>query len=59
MSWWYNTFMEELINSLPRIEWLEYKQGLEKRNREKKERLKEKYNLLLSYVDKVGYYMVS
>lgn len=46
--------MEELTESIQTKEWLGYKQGLEKRNREKKEQLKKKFNLYLSYVEKVA-----
>jgi len=46
--------MEELLESKQTKEWLDYKQGFEKRNREKKEKLKRKFNLYLSYVEKVA-----
>ena len=46
--------MVEMLESKQTKEWLGYKQGLDKRSREKKEQLKQKFNLYLSYVEKVA-----
>jgi len=41
ISWWYDLAKED-------------QQGFEKRNREKKDKLKRKFNLYLSFVEKVA-----